>query len=37
MRDRGREGRDELVDFSSPVPNCCFRMHMQKGGISLII
>lgn len=37
MRDSGREGRDELVDFYSPVPNCCFRMCMQKGGISLII
>lgn len=34
---RRREGRDELVGFSSPVPNCCFRMRMQKGGITLII
>lgn len=31
------EGRDKLVGFSSPVPNCCFRMRMQKGGITLII
>ncbi len=37
MRDSGGEGRDEVVDFASPVPNCCFRMRMQKGGITLII
>lgn len=32
MRDSGGEGRDRLVGFSSPVPNCCFRMRMQKKG-----